>query len=335
MDVVEKFRERPASKFAMRRSAHKFESWWMLGVLAILIVVFTYINPPAFMSVYNFRNILADATALLVIAVGMTFVIATAGIDLSVGAILVFSQVVAVKVMILLGGEGWFATGVGIAVSIAVGSAWGLLNGMLVAYTRVPPMVATLGTMGMAGGAGLLMTGGVNIREGVPEELTSVLGNSTIGGVFPTVALVAVVIVIAAGYVLSATRFGLYTLGIGSNERALIRSGVATRPVLVKIYILSGTCAGLAGVIDVARFTTTTVGGHLTDNLNAVTAVVIGGTSLFGGTATITGTTAGVFIPAILLNGLIIASVPSFWQQIAVGAVLVVAVIIDQRKRNR
>ncbi len=334
-DESEGTNAQPGGWMAASSSVHRFESWWMVVVLAVLVVVFSYLNGPAFMSLYNFRNVLADASALLILAVGMTFVIATAGIDLSVGMVLVFSQVVAVKTMVLMGGDGWAATAVGMAVSVCIGLVWGLLNGVLVAYMRVPAMVATLGTMGMAGGGGLLITNGVNIRSGVPEQLTHSFGAANLFGVLPSVSIVALAIVAVASFVLRSTRFGLYTLGVGSNEQALRRSGVSTRPVIATVYVISGGCAGLAGIIDVARFTTTTVGGHMTDNLNAITAVVIGGTSLFGGVATILGTVTGVFIPAILANGFIIISLPSFWQQVAVGAVLIVAVILDQNRRRR
>ena len=134
--------------------------------------------------------------------------------------------------------------------------------------------------------------------------------------------------------VLAATRFGRYTYAIGSNEEAARRAGVNVDRHLIKVYALAGTLAGLAGFLSLARFGTTTIGGHATDNLQAIAAVVIGGTSLFGGIGTILGTVFGVFIPAVLQNGFVIVGVQPFWQQVAVGAVLIVAVYLDQLRRR-
>jgi len=316
-------------------SARRFEAWWILGVLGILIALFGVLTPSAFLSLYNAQNVVADASSLLVLAVGMTFVIATRGIDLSVGAVLVFAEVAAVKAMIALGGDGTAATVAGVLISLGVGGLWGALNGVAVAYWRIPPMIATLGTLGMAGGGGLLITNGANVRSGVPQLLIDGLGSGTVLGVLPAVAVVALAVALAAGWVLNATRFGLHVLATGSNEQALSRAGIDVRPIQLRVYVVSGMCAGLAAVIDLARFSTTTIGGHTTDNLDAVTAVVIGGTSLFGGVATIAGTVIGVFIPAVLADGLVIANVPSFWQQVVVGAVLIAAVYADGRRRGR
>jgi ribose transport system permease protein len=316
------------------RSARGFDAWWILAGLLALIAVFALINPRAFLSLYNVQNVIGDAAALLILATGMTFVIATAGIDLSVGAILLFAEIVAAQVMIALGGAGWGVALIGALVSVLVGAAWGLLNGAMVAYLRIPALIATLGTLGMAGGGALLLTEGANIRTGIPAELTQHIGGALVFGVVPAVAVIALAVVLVAWAALAHTRFGLHVLGAGSNARALARTGVAVEPIYLKVYALSGACAGLAGVIDLARFSTTTIGGHATDNLQAVTAVVIGGTSLFGGVASIVGTVIDVFIPAVMNNGLIIAGVPSFWQQVTVGAVLVLAVYIDQLRRR-
>ena len=131
------------------------------------------------------------------------------------------------------------------------------------------------------------------------------------------------------------TRFGRYTYAVGSNEEGTRRAGVAVDRHLITVYGLCGLLAGLAGFLSLARFGTTTIGGHSTDNLNAIAAVVIGGTSLFGGVGTMLGTFFGVLIPAVLQNGFIIVGVQPFWQQVAVGAVLIIAVYLDQLRRSR
>ena len=134
---------------------------------------------------------------------------------------------------------------------------------------------------------------------------------------------------------LAQTRFGRYTYAIGSNPEGVRRAGVNVDAHLIKIYALGGTLAGLAGFLSLARFGTTSIGGHSTDNLDAIAAIVIGGTSLFGGVGTMLGTLVGVFIPAVLRNGFVIVGVQPFWQQVAVGAVLIVAVYFDQLRRSR
>jgi ribose transport system permease protein len=133
---------------------------------------------------------------------------------------------------------------------------------------------------------------------------------------------------------LHATRFGRYTFAIGSNEEAARRAGIRVDRHLIKVYALMGMLSGLAGFLSLARFSTTTIGGHSTDNLQAIAAVVIGGTSLFGGVGTLLGTIFGVFIPAVLQNGFVIVGVQPFWQQVAVGAVLILAVYLDQLRRR-
>ena len=146
--------------------------------------------------------------------------------------------------------------------------------------------------------------------------------------------LIAFAVAIVFGIILAATRFGRYTYAVGSNEEAARRAGVTVDRHLIKVYALAGTLAGLAGFLSLARFSTTTIGGHATDNLRRIAAVVIGGTSLFGGIGTILGTVFGVFIPAVLQNGFVIVGVQPFWQHIAVGAVLIVAVYLDQLRRR-
>ena len=317
-----------------RSKSKRLNGILLAAVLLILITVFAALNPHAVLTSYNFRNVIGDAATLLIVAVGMTFVVATAGIDLSVGSVLVFAQVAAAKAMTLLGGQGWTAALCGTAIGILAGAAWGYVNGFMVSRLRIPPLIATLGTLGMAGGAALLITNGINIRSGIPDELTLGFGSGAIGGIVPYVAVVAFLVVVAASSVLGETRFGLHVLGIGSNFAAVERTGIDVRRIQRSVYVISGACAGLGAVVDLARFGTTTVGAHATTSLEAIAAVVIGGTSLFGGVASIVGAMIGVFIPAVLRNGFVIIGIPSFWQQIAVGMILVAAVYLDQLRRR-
>jgi ribose transport system permease protein len=308
-------------------------STWIGLILVALILAFSVLEYDSFVSASNARNIATDAAVLLVVATGMTYVIITAGIDLSVGAVLVFSGVVAVKAMNAVGGDNWGTILVGLAAALAAGLAWGALNGFLVAKARIPPLIVTLGSLGMALGAALLITGGVDERD-VPFKLVSTIGAGRLFDQVPWLVIIAFAVAAVFGVVLAATRFGRYTYAVGSNEEAARRAGVAVDRHLIKIYALAGTLSGLAGFMSLSRFSTTTLGGHDTDNLQAIAAVVIGGTSLFGGVGTMLGTVFGVFIPAVLQNGFVIVGVQPFWQQVAVGAVLIGAVYLDQLRRR-
>jgi ribose transport system permease protein len=323
--------ERRGIQAMLRRRLTETTTWTFLILLGI-VAAFALLRFEQFATVFNFRNIAAEASALLIIAVGMTFVIITAGIDLSVGSVVVFSGVIAAKVMLGIGGEGWGAIGAGLLAGLVAGLAWGVVNGVLVTKARVPPLIVTLGTLGMALGSALLITGGIDVR-GVPLQLTTTIGIGQLAGV-PYVVIIAALVTAAGAVTLSMTRFGRYTYAIGSNAEAARRAGINVDRHLIKVYGLSGFLAGLAGMVSLARFATTTIGGHSTDNLAAIAAVVLGGTSLFGGIGTVLGTVVGVFIPAVLQNGFVILGVQPFWQQVAVGAVLIVAVYIDQLKRR-
>jgi ribose transport system permease protein len=201
-----------------------------------------------------------------------------------------------------------------------------------VAKGKIPPLIVTLGTLGMAWGLAQIISGGQDIRY-IPSLLSSALGTGRIVGV-PWLVIVAALVAAAGAIVLRLNRFGRYTLAIGSNKEAARRAGIPVDRHLIKVYALSGTLAGLGGVMALSYFTTTTISGHANDNLNAIAAVVIGGTSLAGGVGTVIGTTIGVFIPAVLQSGFIIIGLQSFWENVAVGAVLIVAVFIDQLRRN-
>jgi ribose transport system permease protein len=306
----------------------------ILLVLIGMILVFSVLRFEEFFTVSNARNIATDAAVLLVVATGLTFVIITAGIDLSVGSVLVFSSVVSARMMNAVGGESWGVLIIGMLTAIAGGLAWGTLNGFLVTKAKIPSFIVTLGTLGMALGAALLITGGVDERN-VPLKLVETIGTGRLFDQIPYLVLIAAAVALVFGIILQATRFGRYTYAIGSNEEGVRRAGVNVDRHLIKVYALGGTLAGFAGFLALARFGTTSIAGNTTLNLDAIAAIVIGGTSLFGGVGTIVGTVVGVFIPAVLRNGFVIVGVQPFWQQVAVGAVLIVAVYLDQLRRAR
>lgn len=311
----------------------KAQAFQILIVLLLIVAVFSILAPDTFAQWSNFRLIIQNASILAVLGVGMTYIIITSGIDLSIGSVLVFSGVMAALVMRALGGEGWGVALIGIAVAIVSGIAWGLLNGFLIAKGKIPPLIVTLGTLGMALGFSQIITGGVDIRQ-VPSVLTTTIGYGNIFGTIPTISVIALVFVVIGGIILHKTKFGLYTYAVGSSEIAARRVGVKVDRHLISVYTMSGALAGVAGILSLSQFSTTAIAGQSQTNLNVIAAVVIGGTSLFGGVGTIFGTVVGLFIPAVLQNGFVITGVQPFWQQVAVGAVLITAVYIDQARRS-
>ena len=230
--------------------------------------------------------------------------------------------------------KGWDVILLGLLVALASGLAWGILNGFLIAKAKVPALIVTLGTLGMAWGLAEIVSNGQDVRY-IPNEMAHTIGAGRFFAV-PWLVIIAAVVAIAGAILLNMTKFGRYTIGIGSNQEAARRAGINVDRHLIKVYALSGLLAGFGGFLALAYFTTTTISGHANDNLNAIAAVVIGGTSLFGGVGTVIGTAIGVFIPAVLQSGFIIIGIQSFWQNVAVGAVLIGAVFVDQlRRRSR
>jgi ribose transport system permease protein len=307
------------------------QSVWILGVLLLIILAFSIAAGDKFLSTSNFSLISQNIAVWAVLGVGMTFVIITSGIDLSIGSVLVFSSVIAAKVMAGVGGDGWGVAGLGILAALVSGIAWGLLNGFLVAKAKIPALIVTLGSLSIALGLAQVLTGGIDIRS-VPEALTDFNTYVKILGV-PALPFVALIVVIIGGIVLHKTKFGRYTYAVGSNELGARRVGINVDRHLIMVYALSGAMAGLGAVLALAQFGTTTIAGQSLTNLNVIAAVVIGGTSIFGGQGSIFGTVVGLFIPAVLQAGFVIIGVEAFWQGVAVGTVLVAAVYVDQSRR--
>lgn len=327
-----------------RRTIPGLSSAFIFVILAGLVIAFSIVEGTAFLSAENFVTIAEDASELLLLAVGVTFVIITAGIDLSVGSILVLSSVIAAQTMVALSGtpeqvrnyqfpNQEVGIPVGIAAGLLVGLACGFINGLLVTKLKLTPFIATLGTLGVYLGTAQILSGGTNVPY-VPTAVQTEIGTRDLLGFLPVPIAIGLVVVIVAILALHLTQFGRYTYAIGSNAEAARRVGINVDRHLLKVYTLSGFLAGLAGIIDVARFNTASVGAHTLDNLAAISAAVIGGTSLFGGIGTIVGSLVGTFIPAVLRNGFIIAGVQAFWQEVAIGIVLLLAVYIDQRRRS-
>jgi len=306
--------------------------------LAALIVGFEIWSRASFggtfiLNPFNIQSIAVFAVAPLLLATGQTFVIISGGIDLSLGFIMGLAAVVAAHVI------GWanplmplpFAVLTGALAAIFVAAIPGAVNGLLVSRLKVPPFIGTLGMFGVARGVAFLLAGGTTVP--VSNSFFSTLGNGRIFSI-PYVVIVAAVFVIIMHYILSQTRFGQHNYAIGANEQAARRAGINIRSHILKLYILSGMCAGLAGFLYAARFSAGAAQAGEPLLLDSVAAVVIGGASLFGGSGTIFGTVAGAFVIAVIQYGLVFINVAPFWQFISVGVVIIISVLIDQAQRR-
>lgn len=324
----------------LRLTSESVEELAILGLLVAIVIAFSVLSPSGtFFAADNFKNIALDASEILILAVGMTLLLVAGALDLSVGSLVIFTAVVSAKVIVAVVGSGpgtphlALALILGVLAGLAAGAVWGLINGGLTVKARIPAFITTLATAGMALGLALVWTKGLPV-SGVPLQLQSSFGLGSVLGI-PWPVVVAAVVAAVGWVTLSRTRFGLRTYAIGANAEAARRAGVRVSRHMIVLFMVMGLLAGIVGVVDVARFDTGSVSGHTDDALNAIAAAVIGGTSLFGGRGRIAGTIIGALIPAVLRNGFIIVGVQPYWQQVAVGAVLLAAVFIDQTRRRR
>ncbi len=313
--------------------------------LSLLSLMFSLLAPGKFNSATNFVSLAQNVSILLIIAVGTTFVIITGGIDLSIPASIVLGEVMAIKALqwILIAETGsfspgmtpdaapWYLAPIAALAGIAAGATLGLVNGFAVTRLKVSPLIVTLGTLAAGYGVAQLMQNGVNIASYALENI----GYGKWFFNVPNLIIISAVITAAAIVLLHFTVFGRHTFAVGSNLESARRAGIRTDLHLTKVYVLGGATSGLAGFLSLAYFSTTAIGSHSTDNLQAITAVALGGTSLFGGAGSILGTVVGVWIPAVLKNGFVIIGLQPYWQEVAVGLVLIATVWLDQLRRAR
>lgn len=294
-----------------------------LGTFAglVLLCLILAILSPYFLTVSNLLNVLQQTSINAIIAVGMTFVIITAGIDLSVGSILAFAGVVMARLL-----QTETPVYAAVALGLSVGGVCGLANGALVTLGRLPPFIATLGMMSIARGGALLFTDGRPI-SGFDDRFRGLASGEVLHVPAPTIIMLAIY---ALGqFLLKRTRFGLYTYAMGGNEQATHLSGINVRFHKTLVYGLSGLTSGMAAVILTARLNSAQPIAGITYELDAIAATVIGGTSLMGGKGTLVGTLVGALIMGVLRNGLNLLQVSSFLQQVVIGSVIIVAVLVD------
>ena len=351
-------KQSPPKKTALRPLDIVSRGWSWLFLL-VLIIFFSFTGQ-GFLNLFNFQTIGADMSLVLIMALGQTFVILSGGIDLSVGFVMGLASVAAALVMSRMGGSAplFVVVLAGTAVGLGIGLIPGLVNGLIIARLRVPSFIVTLGMYGIARGAGFILSGGqpVSIQTNgigqigngyllyylpdgrfsffhLPSNLQGVRPSQIVQLLpFPLIFLVVVVLICA--WLLSQTRFGRHTYAVGGSEEASRRAGIPVVRHTILIYVLSALLASLAGVLYTMRFSNgaADVGDPLL--LTSIAAVIIGGASLFGGEGTILGTVIGALIIAIIQNGLIFLGINPFWQFIAVGAVIILAVLVDQTKKQ-
>lgn len=334
-------------------------TFWAWIFLFLLIVVFS-VSSPVFFSPFNLQNILANMSILTIIAIGQTFVIISAGIDLSSGWVLGMVSVVAALSLNAMpaGTPLWLALILATLVGVMAALIAGLVNGLLIARLNVPPFIATLGMFGIARGVAFLLSGGMPVpvrTEGLgrvgngylfyfhpkagwsflapPQGLVQADMRQLLG-VIPNAVIFMLILLIIAHLVLSRSRFGLHTYAVGGNKEAALRAGIPVSRTLISIYMISALFAGFAGVLYGTRFTNGAANAGEALLLDSIAAVVIGGASLFGGAGSVIGTLIGALIIAVLANGLVILNINPFWQFIAVGVVIIVAVLIDQAREK-
>lgn len=304
-----------------------------LAVLVLLIIFFAF-SAHGFLTVVSFSNILDSTSVFLLLALGETFVIFAGGIDLSVGSMLSLGGVASASYMsaqYAAHANGLQTTIIGIAIALGVGLVGGVINGAVIAYMKLDPLIVTLGTLGVFLGIADLLSNGLPIGDLPPDSFA--LGNGQLFHV-PYVAIIALLFAAALAFVARKTRFGRYCYAIGASQESVRRAGVNINKHTVMLYGLSGALAGLAGMLNAAHFSSATSSAGANALLVAIAAVVIGGTPITGGEGKIWGTVIGALIYTLLDNGFVLMNIASFWQLVVIGCLIILAVYVDEYQRR-
>ena len=318
---------KPALFAAARNSLQQLLAF---ASLIAIVIVFSILSPH-FFTPNNIVSVLTAATVTGILALGTTFVIITGGIDLSIGTGMILCGVMTGVFLTYWGWPLW----AGVLGAIIFGGLIGFINGFNVSILGIPPFIATLGMMLIASGLSLVISGTKPIYFPNHPDFQSIMNLSIIPGTrFPLGVAIFIAVIVVSAIILSKTIVGRYSFSIGSNEAATALSGVNVRKWKIIIYTMSGLFVGLAGVLSASRLSSAQPTGGMGLELEAIAAVVIGGTSLQGGKGSIIGTVIGALIMAVLTNGLRIISVPQEWQSVAVGCVILIAVYLDMLRRR-
>jgi len=299
----------------------------MVFVLLLVIGYFSFKND-GFLTLPNLRTILIASAPFALITLGQTLVILTGGIDLSVGSVIALATMTSAKFVVTYPDQFWFA----IALGIFVGLIAGIINGVVVAYLNVTPFVTTLGMLTIASGLAYAIGNGAPIN-GLPERWGNIANTKFFGFQSPVFVMIAGFIII--GVIMTRTSFGLRIYAVGGNRVAAEVAGVNSRRILIYVYAISGTLAGLSGVILSSRVISGPPNLGSGYELSAIAAVVIGGASLMGGRGTIWGSFLGLLLIQTLNNGLDILIIPAYWQRVISGVLIISAVTVDMWATKR
>jgi ribose/xylose/arabinose/galactoside ABC-type transport system permease subunit len=299
-----------------------------LGIFVPLVILCALValNNAVFLSLDNLLDVLRNTSYILIIAVGMTFVLIGGGLDLSVGSFLAFCGLICG-----IGLKAGWPIPAAIMAGLAVGVVGGLLNALVIVRLSIPPLITTLGTLYMARGLVLVVTRGTPVYP-LPDEF-SALGNGYLFGI-PSVVIVALAVSLAGAWTLKHTVFGREVYAIGGNEETARFSGISVRRVKTAIYVIVTVLAALSGVLMTARLGSAQPGIGDGYEMQVITAVIIGGTSLAGGSGTILGTVLGALFMSVLANGMNLIGVSVYWQKFVMGAIIIIAVGTDHYRRT-
>lgn len=311
---------------ALKSLALKRESTMVL-ILIVIFAVMSVARPDTFKTEDNLFNLLKQISLISIIAIGQTFVLATGGIDLSVGYSLGLAGIVMAK-LFTLGINSWAAIILGLLTSVLIG----FVNGLIITTFNLPPFIVTLGMANVARGLTYIMTKGFPIA--LDNQFVWALGNGYWGPV-PIMAVVMIVLVIISAYLLDSTRFGTRVIAIGGNETAAMLSGINVKRYKTMVYTLTGLLAGIAGVIMVGRLNAGNPNAGLNFDTDSIAAAVVGGTSMAGGDATMIGTLLGALLLGVIKNALVLLNVNMYWQTVVVGAIIIVVCIFDSYTRAK
>ena len=309
-------------------------SWVFLLVMVLFFEIWAQVSYSSsfLFNGFNVQSILIFATAPLLLGIGQSLVIISGGIDLSVGFVMGLSAVVLATAVQSFSVEAdGLALAIGLIITFLVCLIPGFINGFLVTKLKIPPFIGTLGMYGVARGAGFIIADGMTVP--VNNDWLYKIGTGKILGI-PILVLVAIITVIVFHFILSQTKFGQYTYAIGGNREAAIRSGINVDRHIILIFMISSFCAFLAGLVYTARFSAGAAQAGEPMLLDSIAAVFIGGASFYGGSGKIIGTVVGALVIAVIQFGLVFVDVDAFWQFLAVGLVIIIAVLIDQSKAH-
>lgn len=332
-----------------RTSLQKFmdSSLAFVIVLEALIIIFFGVLSPkgTFLSVNNLFNIALNSSQMIILAVGLTYIIASGHMDLSVGMNLIFSSIVAAKVFKAVAGSplevasGLYpnlGTGIlaGILCAILIGMVGGALNAFSISNLKLPPFIATLASMYIFQGIAMVICNGAQ-EVNLPRAFQTYFGHAKLFGYIPYQVIAAVIIGVVLHLVMKYTRFGLHVRATGSNRESARRAGINVTLITFQVYLLTGALAAVAGCFDIARFATTNPSGHQTDGMMAIMAAVMGGTSMKGGIASVLGAMLATLIPVSLSIGMVVLGINSFYQLVVTGIFLILAVYVDYIRNMR